>query len=143
VPAVIRRTRQFRHSDVLTLNHTVPQLLSTGRRITSDTVVSAHSRASAGRPRESISTSSGSLVLDIGSDTDVHPVATYTALNYDLGKHAPITFDILVKPGTRPLKILNPIVQRTTAQPGYHSPRSPWRRAITAWSPNATADSST
>ena len=30
VPAVIHRTRQVRHSDVLTLNHTVAQFLSTG-----------------------------------------------------------------------------------------------------------------
>jgi hypothetical protein len=53
-----------------------------------------------------------SLVLDIGSDTGVHPVGTYKALNYDLGKHAPITFDTLFKPGAQPLDMLNPIVQR-------------------------------
>ena len=45
-------------SDVLTLNHTVAEFLSTGWRTTSDAVVSAHSRASDGRPRESISTRS-------------------------------------------------------------------------------------
>ncbi|MDT5364010.1 MAG: hypothetical protein QOC69_5772 [Mycobacterium sp.] len=53
-----------------------------------------------------------SLVLDIGSDTGAHPLATYKALNYDLGKHAPLTFDTLFKPGTQPLDVLNPIVQR-------------------------------
>jgi hypothetical protein len=53
-----------------------------------------------------------SLVFDIGTDTGVHPVTTYQAFNYDLGKHAPISFDTLFKPGTNPLQILNPIVQR-------------------------------
>jgi hypothetical protein len=53
-----------------------------------------------------------SLVLTIGTDGGVHPVTTYQALNYDLSKHAPITFDTLFKPGTQPLEVLNPIVQR-------------------------------
>jgi hypothetical protein len=48
----------------------------------------------------------------MGSDTGIHPVTTYRALNYDLGKHAPITFDTLFKPGTQPLEVLNPIIQR-------------------------------
>jgi hypothetical protein len=39
-------------------------------------------------------------------------VTTYQAFSYDLGKHAPISFDTLFKPGTNPLQILNPIVQR-------------------------------
>lgn len=52
------------------------------------------------------------MVLDIGSDTGVHPVTTYKALNYDLSKNAPITFDTLFKPGAEPLEVLNPIVQR-------------------------------
>ena len=52
------------------------------------------------------------LALDMGSDTGIHAVTTYKALNYDLGKHAAITFDTLFKPGTQPLEVLNPIVQR-------------------------------
>ena len=53
-----------------------------------------------------------SLVLTIGRDSGVHPVTEYRALNYDLGAHAPITFETLFKPGTRPLEVLNPIVER-------------------------------
>jgi hypothetical protein len=53
-----------------------------------------------------------SLVLTIGTDGGVHPVTTYKAVNYDLRKTAPITFDTLFKPGTQPLDVLNPIVQR-------------------------------
>jgi hypothetical protein len=59
-----------------------------------------------------------SLVLNVGSDTGVHPVATYRALNYDLEKHAPITFDTLFEPGTQPLDALNPIVQREVDKHG-------------------------
>ena len=53
-----------------------------------------------------------SLVFDIGTDTGVHPVTSYKASNYDLGKHAPITFDTLFKPGSQPLEVLNPAVRR-------------------------------
>jgi hypothetical protein len=53
-----------------------------------------------------------SLVFTIGTDGGVHPVTTYEALNFDLSKHVPITFDTLFQPGTRPLEVLNPIVQR-------------------------------
>ncbi len=53
-----------------------------------------------------------SLILTIGSDTGVHPVTTYKAFNYDVGKHAPVTFETLFKPGSEPLDVLNPIVQR-------------------------------
>ena len=53
-----------------------------------------------------------SLVFTIGSDTGIHPVATYRAFNFDLKTHAPITFETLFKPGTQPLEVLNPIVQR-------------------------------
>jgi hypothetical protein len=56
------------------------------------------------------------LVLDIDDDTGAahegHPNTWYKAFNYDLSKHAPITFDTLFKPGTDPLTVLNPIVQR-------------------------------
>jgi hypothetical protein len=53
-----------------------------------------------------------SVVFTIGTDGGVHPVTTYKALNYDLSKHVPITFETLFQPGTLPLEVLNPIVQR-------------------------------
>ena len=40
-----------------------------------------------------------------------HPVTNYDALNFDLGKKAPITFDTLFKPGTDPVAVLDPLVQ--------------------------------
>lgn len=51
-----------------------------------------------------------SLVLSLGEDTGVHPVATYKAFNYSLAAHAPITFDTLFKPGTNPIAVLKPFV---------------------------------
>ena len=53
-----------------------------------------------------------SLVLDMNQDLGAHPVASYKAFNYDLGKGAPITFDSLFKPGAKPLDVLNPFVSR-------------------------------
>jgi Protein of unknown function (DUF3298) len=57
-----------------------------------------------------------SLVLKIQDDTGLahqdHPNTSFTALNYDLGKHTAITFDTLFKPDTKPLEVLNPIVLR-------------------------------
>jgi Protein of unknown function (DUF3298) len=57
-----------------------------------------------------------SLVLDIDDDTGAahqgHPNTWFKAFNYDVSKHAPITFDTLFKPGSDPLAVLNPIVQR-------------------------------
>lgn len=40
-----------------------------------------------------------------------HPETYYDALNYDLGKKAPITFETLFKPDTDPLAVLDPIVE--------------------------------
>jgi hypothetical protein len=48
----------------------------------------------------------------MGQDAQPHPVAWYKAFDYDLSKHAPITFDTLFKPGTQPLDIVYPAVQR-------------------------------
>jgi len=63
-----------------------------------------------------------SLVLTINDDTgfahEDHPGTSYQAFNYDLSKSAPITFDTLFKPGSNPLGVLNPIVQREL---GKHS----------------------
>lgn len=63
-----------------------------------------------------------SLVLKIEDDTGAahqgHPNTFFEAFNYDMAKRAPITFDTLFKPGTKPLGVLNPIVQR---QLGTHA----------------------
>ena len=37
-----------------------------------------------------------------------HPQTWYKAFNYDLGKRAPITYDTLFKPGTKPLDVIFP-----------------------------------
>jgi hypothetical protein len=62
-----------------------------------------------------------SLVLEIDNDTGLahegHPDTTFHAFNFDLGKRAAITFDTLFKPGTKPLEVLNPIVQRELHAP--------------------------
>jgi hypothetical protein len=55
---------------------------------------------------------SQSLVLRIAQDAQPHPVAWYKAFNYNLTTHTPITFDTLFKPGTDPLAVLNPILER-------------------------------
>jgi Protein of unknown function (DUF3298) len=64
-----------------------------------------------------------SVVLTIDDDTGLthedHPGTSFQAFNYDLTTHAPITFDTLFKPGTNPLAVLNPIVQREL---GKHAP---------------------
>jgi hypothetical protein len=63
-----------------------------------------------------------SLVLKVQSDAGLshegHPDTSFDALNYDLGKHAAITFDTLFKPGTHPLEALNAIVLRELQKPG-------------------------
>jgi hypothetical protein len=65
-------------------------------------------------------TGTQSLVLDIEDDAGAahqgHPDTRFTAFNYDLGKGAPITFDTLFKPGTTPLDVLYPAVQRELAK---------------------------
>jgi hypothetical protein len=57
-----------------------------------------------------------SLVLHIDNDTGLahegHPDTAFQTFSFDLGKRAPIRFDTLFKPGTKPLEVLNPIVQR-------------------------------
>lgn len=45
-----------------------------------------------------------------------HPQTWYKAFNYNLGTHAPITFDTLFKPNTKPLDVIYPIVQRSLQQ---------------------------
>jgi hypothetical protein len=62
-----------------------------------------------------------SLVLEIDNDTGAahegHPDTNFHTFNFDLGMHAPITFDTLFRPGTQPLEVLNPIVQNK-----FHTP---------------------
>ncbi len=41
-----------------------------------------------------------------------HPQTYYQAFNWDVGKNAPITFDTLVKPGSEPLDVIYPEVNR-------------------------------
>ncbi|MEV0673351.1 esterase [Mycobacterium sp. NPDC050441] len=53
-----------------------------------------------------------SLVFALNSDFGAHPVTSFHALNYDLGKGAPITLATLFKPGTDPVRLLAPIVKR-------------------------------
>jgi hypothetical protein len=42
----------------------------------------------------------------------VHPQTWYESFNWDVGKKAPITFDTLFKPGTKPLDVIYPAVQQ-------------------------------
>lgn len=56
-----------------------------------------------------------SLVLTIDNDTGAanegHPDTTFAGFTFDLGKHSPITFDTLFRPGSQPLDVLNPMVE--------------------------------
>ena len=45
-----------------------------------------------------------------------HPVTNYDALNYDLGKKAPITFETLFKQGSDPVAVLDPLVKDELAK---------------------------
>lgn len=57
-----------------------------------------------------------SVVLKIFQDVGgPRPVTWYKAFNYDLDARRPITFDTLFAPGTRPLDVIYPIVQRELA----------------------------
>jgi hypothetical protein len=42
----------------------------------------------------------------------VHPQTFYQGFNWDLAKRAPITFDTLFKPGTKPLDVIYPEVNK-------------------------------
>ena len=41
-----------------------------------------------------------------------HPQTWYKTFNWDVGKKAPITFDTLFKPGTKPLDVIYPAVEQ-------------------------------
>ena len=54
-----------------------------------------------------------SVVFKIFQDVGgVHPQTWYKAFNYDLGTGAPISYDTLFKPGSEPLDVIFPVVQR-------------------------------
>jgi hypothetical protein len=53
-----------------------------------------------------------SVVFEVYGDSGAHPVTSFDSLSYDRGTHSPITFDALFKPGTDPVAVLDPIVQR-------------------------------
>ena len=46
-------------------------------------------------------------------------MTSYKAFNYDLNTHVPITYDTLFKPGTNPLAVLDPIVERELERRGH------------------------
>jgi len=53
-----------------------------------------------------------SLVLEVYQNVGgAHPQTWFKAFNYDLAAKAPITFDTLFRPGTRPLDVVYPAVQ--------------------------------
>ena len=55
-----------------------------------------------------------------------HPQTWYKSFNWDVVKEAPLTFDTLFKPNTRPLDVIFPIVQsEVTRQLGVDVPISP------------------
>lgn len=54
-----------------------------------------------------------SLVFEVYQNVGgAHPQTWYKAFNYNLVTRAPITFDTLFRPGTKPLEVVYPIVQR-------------------------------
>jgi hypothetical protein len=56
-----------------------------------------------------------SLVLSIDNDTGLahegHPATSFNAFNFNLAKQAPVTFETLFKPGTKPLEVLTPMAR--------------------------------
>jgi Protein of unknown function (DUF3298) len=58
-----------------------------------------------------------SVVFKIFQDVGgAHPVTWYKAFNYNLDTGQPITYDTLFKPGSAPLAVIFPIVQRELAR---------------------------
>ena len=54
-----------------------------------------------------------SLVLEVYQNVGgAHPLTWYKAFNWDVVKRVPITFDTLFKPGTKPLEVIFPVVNR-------------------------------
>ena len=66
----------------------------------------------------------------------VHPQTWYKSFNWDIAKKAPITFDTLFKPGTKPLDVIYPVVEQylteaTGIDRRASRPASGWIRAST------------
>jgi Protein of unknown function (DUF3298) len=58
-------------------------------------------------------TGTQSLVFEVYQNVGgAHPVTWYKSFNWDVAKRAPITFDTLFKPGTKPLDVIFPVVNR-------------------------------
>lgn len=54
-----------------------------------------------------------SLVFEVYQNVGgAHPQTWYKTFNYNVAARTPITFDTLFKPGTKPLDVIYPIVQR-------------------------------
>jgi Protein of unknown function (DUF3298) len=70
-------------------------------------------RYSSGRPAAGTS----SVVLEVYQNVGgAHPSTWYQSFTYDLANKAPITFDTLFVPGSRPLDIIFPLVQADLAK---------------------------
>jgi hypothetical protein len=58
-----------------------------------------------------------SLVFEVYQNVGgAHPQTWFQAFNYNLATRVPLTFDTLFRPGTRPLDVIYPVVQRDLAQ---------------------------
>jgi hypothetical protein len=56
---------------------------------------------------------SQSVVFEVYQNVGgAHPQTWYQAFNWSLDKRAPITFDTLFRPGTKPLDVIFPVVER-------------------------------
>ncbi|RAV14562.1 DUF3298 domain-containing protein [Mycolicibacterium sp. GF69] len=55
----------------------------------------------------------------------VRPQTFYQAFNWNLGKNAPITFDTLFRPGTKPLDVIYPEIDRYLQRQGMIYPVPP------------------
>lgn len=55
----------------------------------------------------------------------VHPMTFYQSFNWDAGKNAPITFDTLFTPGTKPLEVIYPEVNKYLQKQGMLDAISP------------------
>jgi hypothetical protein len=93
-----------------------------------DAVEGRRGHATTGRSVDQLTGTAKSLeLLECGQDSHLVEIdASVDLIRADLGKGAPITFDTLFKPGTNPLEVLNPIVQRKFGplpfgDPGVHA----------------------
>lgn len=58
-----------------------------------------------------------SIALELFQDVGgAHPMTWYKTFNYDLAQKAPITYDTLFKPGSKPLEVIFPIVASELAR---------------------------